>query len=214
MTLQLVRKDMLYLFKSLKSTVITFVVFSMFMGMINTGITIVIPALACYIGLYSSIAYEERSKMNLLNVTLPVKRQEICLSKYVQAVLFVVIAALLGIVGMYIKQAVNPQEDVVAIGEVIRFIPIMISFGLIYSAVMLPCIFYYGCIKSRYVMLIIYGAIFGIAFSMGEDLTGGILASVQHMSLTTKSLFTLLVGMILFVISYMISLAIWNKKDF
>lgn len=213
MTLQLIRKDMLYLFKSLKCTAVTFVIFSMFMGMINTGITMVIPALACYIGLYSSIAYEERSKMNLLNVTLPVKRQEICLSKYVQGVIFIIVAALLGIIGMYIKETLSPAEGALSARDAIGYIPIMIGFGLIYCSIMLPCIFYYGCINSRYIMLIIYGAIFGIAYAVGENFMGGILKSIQYMSVGTINLLTLLVGMILFVISYMISLMIWDKKD-
>ena len=67
MIAQIIKKDFIYLTTSLKSTLVMMLIFSLFMPMANMAFACVMPALVCYLGFYSLIAYEERNKSNIFN---------------------------------------------------------------------------------------------------------------------------------------------------
>ena len=106
MVKELIKKDIIFLLSSLKSTVAIIICFSLFMSMINKAYGMVTPALACYIGFYSLMAYEERNKMDLVEFALPVSRQEICLSKYIEIVLFIIFSCICSTVGSLINDVI------------------------------------------------------------------------------------------------------------
>lgn len=215
MIMTLVRKDLMYFTKSLKSTFLITILLSFGMSMVNISFGLAIPALVCYIGFYSLLAYEERSKMNLLTIALPVTRQQICLSKYSEMLVFIFGSTLLSLSGMCIHQLTGTSKMLAASDYLYTLMPIMIGGALVYAAIMMPCIFHFGIIKARYVMLVMYIGIFSVASSMGNG--NNIMIIMKQMSQIRSDILgmgVLGIGIVMFIISYLISLKIWCKKDF
>ncbi len=210
MIVQIVKKDFIYLITSLKSTLGVMLIFSLFMPMANMAFACVMPALVCYLGFYSLVAYEERNKSNIFNMSLPLSRQDICLSKYIESIIFIIFSSLLALIGVWIAYKSATNE--------VKFIDVnmlvgMLSIGLIYSAVMLPCIFYFGTLRARYVLLATYIIIFVFANNVKNSVLGEVMGKVTN--IFGGSLIFILIGSIIVMgISYMISIQIWARKEF
>lgn len=213
MVIQLIRKDLTYLTTSLKSTVWTLVIFSLCMPLLSLGLGCAIPALVCYIGFYNTLAYEERNKADLLNLALPVSRKDICLSKYIQVCLFIVVSSFLAVIGLMIK-GYTSYEAAFLRDYLKEIIPLMLSVAMIYSAIVLPCVFYFGTLKSRYILLFIYMLIFIVGNSAGMIDMEHMFEEIQKVCGAYISVVSLLGAGIIFIISYFISLRIWERKAF
>ena len=213
MVMQLVKKDFIYLTTSLKSTCVMLLIFAFCMPLANVGIGCVMPALVCYIGFYNLLAYEERNKMNLLNLSLPVQRRDICLAKYIQVVIFMIIGSMLSIMGILMMQTMSTDSMFWA-DKIGTLFLAMFSIALVYSAIMLPCMFYFGTIKSRYVSLITYIIIFVAASHIDVKMIEHIVQIIKGIGNGGANIIGILVAMLLFVISYTISVRIWEAKEF
>lgn len=213
MVMQIVKKDFIYLTTSLKSTLAMMLIFSLFMPMASMSFACVMPALVCYLGFYSLVAYEERNKSHIFNLSLPVSRQDICLSKYIENVLFIIFSSGLALIGLWLTQKnVASQTQFIEI-NMVEMSGIMLSIGLIYSAIILPCIFYFGTIKARYVLLLTYVLIFVLANNIKNSALNEAMYKVTSV-FNGSLVMMLIVAVIISLISYMISSKIWEKKEF
>lgn len=213
MVMQLVKKDFIYLTTSLKSTCVMLLIFAFLMPLANVGTGCVMPALVCYIGFYNLLAYEERNKMNLLNLSLPVQRRDICLAKYIQVVIFMIIGSMLSIMGILMTQTMS-TASMFWTDKIGTLFLAMFSIALVYSAIMLPCMFYFGTIKSRYVSLITYIIIFVASSNIDIKMIEHIVQIIKGIGNGGANIIATLVAMLLFVISYTISVRIWEAKEF
>ena len=210
---ELVKKDVIFLVTSLKSTLLAIIVLGLFLPLTGLGFGIAMPALVCYIGFYGVLAYEERSKMQLLDLALPVTRKEICLSKYVYALGLVIFSTLLSSLGSGLGILIEGEK----ISEFIRALPLymtlMVTIALIYLSVVMPCIFYWGTIKARYILMGIYILIFVAASSMNGVIMGKISESFNGYLSGCGILLVVMIAIICIAISIGISLRIWENKD-
>ena len=213
MIVQIVKKDFIYLITSLKSTLVVMLIFSLFMPMANMAFACVMPALVCYLGFYSLMAYEERNKSNIFNMSLPLSRQDICLSKYIENTIFIILSSLLALIGLWIAQKSAASEIKFVEVNMLDMLISMFSTGLIYSAVMLPCIFYFGTLKARYVLMVTYIIIFILANNVKNAALNEIIYKVTNV-FGGSLIFMLLGAIIIILISYGISQQIWAKKEF
>lgn len=207
---QLIKKDFTYLMTSLKSLIGSIIVIGLFLPMVGIGFGIAMPAMVCYVGFYGILAYEERSKMQLLNAALPVTRKEICLAKYIYAFLIIGFAMILSLIGSLISSAANGTVDTL-LSEIPLYMTLMGVSALIYISIILPCVFYFGTIKARYMLMVIYILMFIVATQLNFHGVPNVLGTLTH----TGSMIVLLwgVGIGICLISIVISLRIWNKKD-
>ena len=74
-TFLLIKKNWIYLITSIKSALVSSILFCLFMPMWSIGFGVVMPALIGYILTYSIMAYEERSKVELMTAAMPVSRK-------------------------------------------------------------------------------------------------------------------------------------------
>lgn len=212
MLMQLVKKDFIYLVVSLRIVVLFMILFALFLPMSNIGFACVMPALICYVGVYSTLAYEERNKTILLNATLPVSRRDICLAKYIQAVLIILITAILSLMGVFMGVSTQVySSDLVSNGGLVSMILLMLGSGMIYSGLILPVIFRFGTVKARYILMLTYMVLF-IGGSNDYIIQG--LEKIIKLGNETVSMIGFIVVVILFAISYLSSLRIWETKEF
>lgn len=213
MLLQTVKKDFIYLSTSLKTTLIIMLIFSLFMPMANMAFACVMPALVCYLGFYSLIAYEERNQSNIFNMSLPLTRREICLSKYIENIIFVIFSSLLACIGCWMAQQTTASEIEFIEFNMVSMLLSMLSIGLVYSAVMLPCIFYFGTVKARYALFATYMVIFILANTIKNSVLSEIMYKVTKV-FGGSLIFMLISAVMVIWISYIISQRIWAKKEF
>lgn len=211
---ELVKKDITFLVASLKSTLVSIILLALCLPLTGIGFGIAIPALVCYIGLYGILAYEERNKMHLLNLSLPVTRKEICLSKYIYAIGLVVFTMILSCIGSVFGVMATGKEELSAfISGLPLYMTLMFTIAIIYLSVIIPCVFYWGTIKARYVLLGLYMIIFVAASNINIMRMGTIGESLNRYLSGNGMLLLMVVTMICFFISISISLRIWEKKD-
>ena len=209
---ELVKKDIIFLVASLKSTLVSITLLAVFLPLTGIGFGIAMPALVCYIGFYGVLAYEERSKMHLLNLALPVTRKEICLSKYVYAIGLVIFATILSSIGTSIGVMITESGEMSEfISRLPGYMALMFAVAVIYLSVIIPCVFYWGTIKARYVLMGIYMMIF-IGASNINLITMGKMGKSFNGYLSGHGIL-LIVATICFPVSISISLRIWEKRD-
>lgn len=211
---KLVKKDIIFLVASLKSTLISIILLSLCLPLTGIGFGIAIPALVCYIGIYGILAYEERSKMNVLNLALPVTRKEICLSKYVYAVGLVVFTMIFATIGGGLGVVAKEAGELSAfVSRLPLYMALMFTIAIIYLSVIIPCVFYWGTIKARYVLMGVYIIIFIGASNINLLMIGAISESFNRYLSGHGVLLLIIVAAVCFFVSIAISLRIWEKKD-
>lgn len=131
--------------------------------------TIVQPTMIVFTGAmylmlatYSITYYEERSKMNYLIYSLPVKTNEYILSKYIYCLLNTAIA-------MIITTILSTFVKILGVNDLISSMPISsmplvtLGIGLFFTSILMPATLLIGFENGRYVLMFI--AIFPVVFS-------------------------------------------------
>ena len=215
-TFLLIKKNWIYLITSIKSALVSSILFCLFMPMWSIGFGVVMPALIGYILTYSIMAYEERSKVELMTAAMPVSRKEMCTSRYIESLIYLIGGCVIAQIGLWFN-FITQQHMMME--EILKMVPIMLAatflIGAIYNSIILPVIFYFGTIKARYYLMFSYILIF-----VGAN-------TITNMRLVDESIVVyinkldgimpilmMLIGVIIYYISYRISLNIWKKKDF
>ena len=215
-TFLLIKKNWIYLFTSIKSALVTSIIFCLFMPMWSIGFGVVMPALIGYVLTYSIMAYEERSKVELMTAAMPVSRKEMCTSRYIESFIYLIAGCIVAEIGLWFN--FMTQQHMV-IGEILKMVPIMLAvtflIGSIYNSIILPTIFYFGTIKARYYLMFSYIVVFVGANTISNIglVDEGIVEYINRLDSIMPILMTV-IGIIIYYISYRISLNIWKKKDF
>ena len=213
-TLLLMRKELMYLFRSLKSTwITTLVMLLIFVVVYPTGI-LTAGIIGPYMLVYGVMAYEEQSHSDILNYTLPVSYEEICKSKYLLGIIYLLSIAVVGGSILTIGRRFAPAHYGVfqELGTW-NILSLLIGAALLYTAFIIPMIYKFGCIKMRMVMILIYGGIFGISISVANILKELKLEIGYNFKGSLIEEGILIVGIIAYIISYLISLKILKNKE-
>ena len=215
-TFLLVKRSWIYLTTSIKSALVTSILFCLFMPMMSIGFGIVMPALLGYILIYSIMAYEERSKVELMTAAMPVSRKNMCTSRYIESIIYLIGGCAMSQIGLWVNFICQQH---MLVGEILKTVPIILAItflvGAVYNSIILPIIFYFGTIKARYYLMFSYLLIFvgaNTITSMGP-IDQGIIVYINKLG-RIMPILMLILGIIIYYISYYISLNIWNKKDF
>lgn len=214
-TVLLIRKELMYLFRNLKSTwITTLVMLFIFVVVYPTGI-LTAGIIGPYMLVYGVMAYEEQSHSDVLNYMLPVSYKEVCKSKYLIGLIYLFIIAVVGGSILTIGRRLVPGHYG-AFKELGLWSILVISAGgaLLYTAFIIPMIYKFGCIKMRTVMVLIYGGIFGISISVANILKEVPLDISDHLKSSLVGGGILIVGVVAYIISYLISLKILKNKEY
>lgn len=215
MSMQLVKKDMVYLITSLKSVIIMGIVLALCLPFANIGFGIAMPALCTYLVVYSIMAYEERSKVMLLNISLPVTRKALCRAKYIEAFLFIIINTVLATVGTWVNYLVGEASYSGSFIELIEpLVVTMLVLGGIYIGVILPLIFHFGTTKAKLILMVTYIIIFVGASNIGKIDMSSVFGNMEVLLGSFGQIILILIAVGALIISYSISLRIFEKKDF
>ena len=205
--LGLIKKDLLIIINNFKQYLIFILIF-IFFAFNGIETIIYFPTLVITMILCSTFNYDDMSKWNSYAIASSITRKEIVTSKYIENIIYSVAISLFTVLFTLLISLINPINlPNIIISTLGSLIGVILLFSLGY-----PLIFKFGAEKGRIFLVIL---IFSIAILIG------ILISIFGISPLIKSfashylyLILILGPIILYIISYLISLRIYLKKDF
>lgn len=217
----LMKKEWMYLFKYLKSTWIICILFATVFCMLVPQMCFAAVVIVPYYLIYGVMAHEEQCHNNMLNYSLPVTRQDIVRSKYLLGLIYsvgagtiVTVVVYLGGTGQTVYTEIFRQMGFINVSS------LLVGIALFYTGLIIPIILKFGCMKVRLVMLATYAALFGISSMVlsiiKEVITKPLeriemLVQIQNFSVT--GIILLITLIIIYTLSYWISLGIIEKKQ-
>lgn len=157
------------------------------------------------------MSFDERSRWDVFSIALPYKRSDMVLSKYVLSMAGNIAAAALYFVISLIVNAGNWDLEFNFSIAVIAA-----SFGFIYTAIAFPPIFKLGVEKGRIWYLVSIVAISAIGGGLAENASGFFTPTTEPIPMENLSagLIAFPISVILVVISALISIKFYEKREF
>lgn len=204
----LLLKDILTLRKTLM-TYIGFMVLYFAIGLYsdNSAFFLVFVVLMCNMLPMNALAYDERFHWDRMGLCLPVPQHNLVLSKYVLSLLGFVVSSL----PLFLFYRIAAQISGQPFSEEQQVILLLTASGLILASIQLPMLFWLGTERGRFVTIAIF-LLFGISVPAIAIGLGPIESALAW--LMTHLWVVLLIGLALFCLSALISIAIYSRKEF
>lgn len=206
----LIVKDFLMFRKSLIPILIFVVIFALagIFGVLSVSI-----AMPLFLAVFqvSFMNADEMSHWQQYSIALPYSRKNIVTSKYVVALVIAVVSTVF-VSGLYGLSAVIGNTEFSAYGFLTVVVCSLVT-GVFYSMLMIPLILKFNSQKGRAVMMIINGAVCGFSVVIMDD---DVLESLIWLNseVLFMPLIVLAVVAVLFVLSWQLSVKIYEKRDF
>ncbi len=153
--------------------------------------------------------YDEREKWDVYTLCMPVSREKAVAEKYAFSLLsmlaLVAINLIFGVVSMLIKQTFDFAE--------LLFTSLLVAvISLIPVSIVLPCSYKFGGTKGRMVYLLVLGASCALLpLTTSDNNASAVVISKQSIILTMLAV--LACAVVLFAVSWLISVAVYKKRE-
>ncbi len=209
--LYLVKKELTANVRYLLLSVAVFILYMFIFAANGTGLFMMCLVFCYYALSTTNLVLDERYKIELLLSTLPIRRRDVVVSKYVLlGVIFIgcfVLYTLLVLISHTLGYEAIPPLTVLSVS--LGFLIISL-----FNGVTLPLAFKFGAQATRYVSFILFFAVFffsSFIVKHGQSALSGFLQNLNEFQI---SLLIILIAVIANIISYMVSSSIYAKKDF
>lgn len=193
---------------AIKKNLLIILALEIFFTIVQPTMIVFTGAMYLMLATYSITYYEERSKMNYLIYSLPVKTNEYILSKYIYCLLNTAIA-------MIITTILSTFVKILGVNDLISSMPISsmplvtLGIGLFFTSILMPATLLIGFENGRYVLMFI--AIFPVVFSTTlMELLSEINIILNPLILT---ILLVLISITLLLSSYFITCNKFAKKE-
>jgi len=211
--LGLVKKDLFLLKSNLVYFLVIALIYSFMIieGAFDVSFVMILPFIAVVMFL-STFSYDNYNKWDAYAITLPVGRKEIVMAKYIATIVIIIISSIIGLfISYFISLLSNHVYDVKYVLE--EFLGTIFGIIVVIS-MMFPLIFKFGIEKARILLFVcVFGVIIAlelVANYIDFDNLFGIVNILE------KGWFIVipLISCLFVLISYLISLRIYLKKEF
>ena len=144
-------------------------IFLIFTTLKNPESNFVLLIMSIYMISYISTSYEDRNKSDVFLVSLPVKRKNIVMSKYIMIIPVCIFSLVVYMVGIFLQTQLEGQN----FNFVLDYVFMGIAMGIVTTIVLFPINYIFGPQKVRIIFLGLYFIImFFVAFTqkIGEYL--------------------------------------------
>lgn len=157
----------------------------------------------------SSFTYEEQCQFDIFANTLPLKRKNIVFSKYLISLMSLCAGILLSILAVILSALINHNFNMNQIYTLI----VVVIFGTLFLSISLPILFKVGPERARLIMIVIYIVPFFTAWGV---IRSDVIDINTLVNVTLEKLIVpaVVVNLIVFAISVLCSLKIYEKKEF
>ena len=187
---------------------------------VGLGLYVLCPLAASYLLTYNAVNYDDKNKSEIILNSLPIKREEIVIAKYISAIMYAVIGIIYSIVIGLIGNAAG--FSIYAMSISLWNIILAFTSVCIFGALFLPVYFKYGAIRARVFNIILFMVIFFLPVAtinyVSKNPNNILVQKFNYFINNTSSLMLnslpLIIGIIIFLASTMISIRIYNNKEF
>jgi len=158
----------------------------------------------------TSFSYDQHAKWDLFSQTLPVSRKQLVMSKYVLGIISIIAGAILAILLNVVVLLVKSLE--VDVWYLFLANSLIALVALLYLSILIPLVYKFGVEKSRLLMIVVLAipsvlaiglSKAGVSIPVLDEITPAILVAIG-----------LVLVVCVMLISYVISVRIYMKKDF
>lgn len=193
---------------AIKKNLLIILAIGIFFAAVEPTMIVFAGAMYLMMATYSITFYEERSKINYLIYSLPIKTNEYIFSKYIYCLLNTVIAVIFSIILSVIVKILGINDLVFSMP--IYAIPLAtVGIGVFFTSILMPATLLLGFENGRYVLTFI--AITPIVFSTALI---DILAEINiTFNPTILTILGILIAIIVLLASYFITCNRFSKKE-
>lgn len=178
------------------------------------------PFAVVYILINYSCGYDDKNKTYIIFNSLPLKREDIVISKYLAVFAFaaysIICSILLGSLGFYI--GLPNFERLISLEDIV----VVITGGALFASIFYPLYLKFGILKMKFANIVLFMAFMFIPSFLADYVSShtnsAMVKNIQGLILNTPSLvsktFLILIVLIIFLISLLISMKIYKGKDF
>ena len=182
----------------------------------SLGLYVVAPILVCFMFISNAATYDDKNKSELVLNSLPLKRADIVIAKYISVFIYIIISITYSVLIGFIGKTAGLSIYNISISP-FNIISVLTSI-CIFSCIFFPLYFKFGIIKIQMLILIPFMLIFSIiilAINYATKNPNNILVQkFTNTSVFTQNSLALTIGLIIFLISIMISIRIYKNKEF
>lgn len=186
-----------------------------FFTMSDSAITLytISPMVLISIFITYAATRDDKNKSEIVLNSLPLNRAQIVMSKYISAFLFATIGIIYSVsVGFIAKTMGLLNTGSISLFNIVS----VLAFACIFSSIYLPMYFKFGGIRANQIMVIVVivsSAIPPLAYANRATLMKVYYYIIRATGLSLN-LIILIVGLIMFLISIIVSTWIYNNRDF
>lgn len=203
----LILKDLLNLKKysrTLLLIIAVYIVFALLGDSVSfiSGAVIILSAMM----VITSFSYDYMAKWDKYALSLPVTRRDVVLAKYLLGLIVILIGAAVSLAISLLYSLYSPQLTLL---QQLAVVGAICGIGLVMISVLFPLIFKFGVEKSRILLILV--CLVPTLVAIGAVRAGIPMPSAQMLSFLIK--LSPLAVILIYFLSYLISLSIYKKKE-
>lgn len=172
---------------------------------------LIISMLIIFITSINTFSFDKENNWNKYALTMPVSRRDIVRAKYMLNIIGLLLGSILGFLLTLIGNFFYKID--LDFNSFINILIISMAFFLILSAIDLPTLFKWGTNKGKIVLMIVLFTLIAIIFQIIEKAYNYIL-NISSIDTIKLNLLIILISILIYFISYKISLYIMSKKEY
>jgi len=189
------------------------------MGPSGFGLYVLSPIATAYLFITFGASYDEKNKSEIILNSLPLKRNEIVISKYISIFVFAILGIIYSILIGFIGKTAGLSMFTRSI-SLLDIVLVLVSV-CIFSSIFFPVYFKFGFVKMTFfnvILLMLMMILPSIVIEYVNKNPNNILVNkfnyfVNNTSSLIQNSLTLIIGLIFFLISLIISLRIYSNKE-
>lgn len=204
----LIIKDLLNMKRYLRNVLVMLIVYcAIFIPQNNFDVISGVIMIMFSMLVVTTISYDDAAKWDKYALAMPLSRRDIVLSKYMLALIFLITGAVICIIALLASGLFIETKP---LSESMSVLAIIIALGLFFEALVLPLIYKYGVERARLMMILCLLIPTGLVVLGAKVFGDSIPAHIEQM----LPLIALAATAVLFYISYIIALKIFQRKEF
>jgi ABC-2 type transport system permease protein len=208
--LYLIKKELTANVRYMLFGLVAFVVYVFIFAYTDAALFTMCLIISFYAVSTTNLILDERYKIDLLLTTLPIRRKDVILSKYLLVLVDYIFSFLLYTLLAVLSRAAGFDKVpmLTLFSAALGFVTICIFNGLT-----LPLSYKFGAQATRWVSFILFFGIFFLGSILGKLTQPGAAASLTALGDAQLSLLLFAAGLLVSAASYFITAAVYEKKD-
>ncbi|KPI53404.1 ABC transporter permease [Clostridioides difficile] len=208
----LILKDLLNLKGNVKFILLFIIMFgfmsSLGDGNVNNFIGVII--VLCTTMIVSTFSYDDLNKWDSYVLTMPIKRNDIVLSKYLTMLIFSFIGVL---VSLIVSVIIGYFKNTLVLSETLLINTLILSVSVCFGSLILPLVYKFGTERARLLMILCF-LVPTLALLVFKSILENISSPISIEIIFNTLAYSLpFIATFLFVVSYFISSKIYSKKE-